>query len=154
MDRIALRILEEELGKDAGALEEAAAQARRMLEESSAGHLPACGHELNRFYNILEKSFERVAEAFENHFDKRGDYHGRLIERMNLEIRDIRPAFLPDDLLGPVREIKGFRHVFRHAYDLRLDPERLRPVVGHAEALAGKFGGLSTRFIERIAEKL
>jgi len=154
MDAVGIQILEDELRKDAEVLNRAALQAREMLEEQSAGHLPACGYELNRFYNILEKAFERIAETFENHFDKRGDYHERLISRMNLEIQGVRPCFLPDELLEAVRELKGFRHIFRHAYDLKLDPGRLTPLVAYAESLSEQFDGLCERFLRIVRSDL
>lgn len=154
MDALALQILEDELRKDGSVIVVAAAKARQMLEEESAGHLPACGYELNRLYNIAEKSFERVAEAFENHFDKRGDYHERLFARMNLEIHGVRPRFVPDELLSSVRELKGFRHVFRHAYDLELDPGRLEPLVAHAETFSREFAGICDRFLGEVRQRL
>lgn len=154
MDPVALQILEDELKKDGTVMAQAAARAREMLEETSPGHLAACGYELNRFYNILEKAFERVTETFENHFEKRGDYHERLIGRMNLEIQDVRPAFLPDELLPAVRELKGFRHIFRHAYDLELDPGRLAPLVDCAGELSTRFDGLREWFIQRARTDL
>ncbi len=71
-----------------------------------------------RLYNVFEKILERLCRGFENHFDERDDYHERLIQRLALALPGIRPAFIPQDALRNVRELKGFRHLVRHAYDL------------------------------------
>ena len=39
----------------------------------------------------------------------------RLIQRLALTLPGIRPAFIPKDGVRAVRELKGFRHVVRHA---------------------------------------
>jgi hypothetical protein len=139
MDRLGLSILVRELQEDAAVMAGAVALARQRLAAGFPGSLEACGYELNRTYNILEKSFERICVAFENHFDKRGDYHERLIERLSVDIPGIRPAFLPPTERAAVRDLKGFRHVFRHAYELSLLSHRLEELVRRAEHLSTRF---------------
>jgi len=154
MDRIALEILHEGLKQDAAVIQIAATLARKRLEQQNPGHLAACGFELHRLYNVLEKSFERVCEAFENHFEKRGDYHEKLIERMTLSLPEIRPSFLPSTLRGPVRELKAFRHVFRHAYDLEFRPDRLKELVDLAQEIGTAFPKCLAVFVEEVRRKL
>lgn len=139
MDPVAIQILEDGWRKDAATLQQAVETMRTRLAENSEGRWAATAFELNRFYNILEKSFERTCETFENHFQKGGSYHEKLIERMELEIHGIRPAFLPREALPAIRELKGFRHVMRHAYDLHLDPDRLTRLVHLAEDVGQAF---------------
>ncbi len=136
MDRIGLAILEQELKADATVMAEAARLADERLRDEHAGHLSPCGYELNRLYNVLEKSFERLCEAFENHFAKAGDYHERLLERMSLDLPGIRPRFLPPEFRSPVRELKSFRHFFRHAYDPILRSDRLAELVAAATGVS------------------
>ena len=45
---------------------------------------------------------------------------------MFLEIPKIRPAVLPSDLRAFLNDLRGFRHVFRHAYEFELDSEKLK----------------------------
>ena len=40
------------------------------------------------------------------------------------------------EAVGSLRELKGFRHVVRHAYDLTLVADRLESLVKYAEELA------------------
>ena len=39
------------------------------------------------------------------------------------------PHLFPEGLRQPLHELKAFRHVFVHAYDLELDPEKLALVL-------------------------
>ena len=136
MDAGGLIILLKEMERDGAVAREAAQKAAQRLREDSPGHLEACTYELARFYNVVERIFERLCEEFENHFEKRGECHEKLIQRLALDLEGIRPAFIPSDRIAEVRELKGFRHVMRHAYDLTLRPDRLAELSGIAERLA------------------
>jgi len=136
MDPLGLTILVRELAADAVILREASSSARKRLREQAGGYAEAAAYELARFYTVLEKAFERVSIGFENHFDKRHDYHERLLQRMTLDLPGIRPAFVPGDARDALRELKGFRHVVRHAYDLTLRADRLAELTTFAETIA------------------
>lgn len=154
MDRIGLEILHQELLSDARVLQNSASAARERVTQTYAGSSEACGYQLNRFYNILERGFERICESFENHFEKRGDYHEKLILRMTLSLPGIRPAFLPAESVESLRELNGFRHVFRHAYDLNLISDRLESLVNHAEELAAEQPGRIESFIREVQDNI
>src|SRR5580692_8007542 len=110
MDPAGLSILFKELQADSLVAGDAGRNAALRLRQKSPGYLEACAYELARFYTILEKMLERICEGFENHFEKRGDYHERLIQRLSLDLEGIRPAFIPRGRVADVRELKGFRH--------------------------------------------
>jgi hypothetical protein len=154
MDRIGLEILHQELLADARVLQDSARLARGRLSQRFAGSSEACGYQLNRFYNVLERGFERICESFENHFEKRGDYHEKLIQRMTLSLPGIRPAFLPEEVVSKLRDLKGFRHIFRHAYDMTLIEERLEPLVQLAETIAIEQPGRIESFIQAVQSQL
>lgn len=154
MDRIGLSILEQELRADVTVMAEAARLAAERLADEHPGHLSACGYELNRLYNVLEKSFERLCEAFENHFEKSGDYHERLLERVSLDLPGIRPRFLPAEYRSRVRELKSFRHFFRHAYDPILRGDRLTELVGDAREVVAAFPDWIRRFCAAVLREL
>jgi hypothetical protein len=136
LDPAGLTILLTELQADCVVAGGAGRKAATLLKQESPGRLEACAYELSRFYNVLEKMLERICEAFENHFEKRGDYHERLIQRLSLDLEGIRPAFIPRDRASDIRELKGFRHLTRHAYDLTLKADRLAELAQIAEQLA------------------
>lgn len=154
MDRVGLAILEQELAADAAVMADAARLATERLADEHPGHLSACGYELNRMYNVLEKSFERLCQAFENHFEKAGDYHERLLERMSLDLPGIRPPFLPSDFRSRVRELKSFRHFFRHAYDPILRVDRLAELVTDARGVSSAFPTWTRDFFDAVRKEL
>lgn len=152
MDPVALQILEDGWKRDAHVIGQAARIMRERLNEQTDGRWAAAGYEVNRIYNVLEKSFERLCETFENHFEKSGNYHEKLIERMQIAIQGIRPAFLPEDSIRPIRELKGFRHIFRHAYDLELEPKRIGQIASEAEWCAAQFPRWCSAFLASARE--
>ena len=135
MDPAGLSILLQELQADCAVVADAGHKAATRLRQQSPGHLEACAYELARLYNVLEKMLERICDGFENHLEKRGDYHERLIQRLSLDLDGIRPAFIPHGRASDIRELKGFRHVTRHAYDLTLRADRLAELARIAEQL-------------------
>jgi hypothetical protein len=142
MDASGLSILLAELEADCTVMADAGCKAGLRLRDQGPGHLEACAYELARLYNVLEKMLERICDAFE----KRGDYHEKLIQRLNLRLEGIRPAFIPAGRADEVRELKGFRHVMRHAYDLTLRPDRLSELVVVAERVAAEAPAWCARF--------
>jgi len=136
MDAEGLTILLKEMEVDCNVVRDAARKAAQRVGEQSPGHLEATAYELARLYNAFERLLERVCEEFENHFEKRGDYHEKLLQRLSLSLDEIRPAFIPADRLHDLRELKGFRHVMRHAYDLALRSDRLAELARLAQRLA------------------
>ena len=123
---------------------------RQRLAESTDGRWAAAAFEINRIYNILEKAFERLCQSFENHLEKTGRYHDTLIERVTLALKGIRPSFLPSEAVRDVRELKGFRHLFRHAYDLDLDPVRVQAAAENAARCVEGFDAWCRAFLEAV----
>ena len=150
MDAAGLTILLAELEADCSVLADAGRKAGLRLRDPFPGHLEACAYELARLYNVLEKMLQRICEAFENHFEKRGDYHEKLIQRLNLRLEGIRPAFIPPGRVDEVRELKGFRHVMRHGYDLTLRPDRLSELASVAERLAAELPAWCAEFGSKV----
>jgi hypothetical protein len=138
MDAAGLTVLLKEMETDCAVARDAANKAAQRARDQSPGHLEACAYELARFYNVLERMLERLCVEFENHFQQRGDFHEKLIQRAALELPGIRPAFIPKERMAEVRELKGFRHIMRHAYDLTLRADRLTELSGIAQTLAAQ----------------
>jgi len=94
------------------------------LNELSRAELESLGYSLHNIYNALENCFEQISLSFEDHVRDSIRWHRELLEKMFLTIKPLRPAVLPEQLRSLLGELLGFRHVFRHAYELRLDPAR------------------------------
>lgn len=125
MDAVGLEILERELAADRRVLMDAAGKASDRIGETHPGHLEACAYELARFYTVFERMLESICEAFENHFEREGDWHEKILTRLSLDLPGLRPALIPESAVGNLRELKRFRHLVRHAYDLILRQDRL-----------------------------
>jgi uncharacterized protein YutE (UPF0331/DUF86 family) len=69
---------------------------------------------------------------------------------LSIPIAGVRPALIPRELKNPLEELKGFRHVLVHAYDLELDPEKLTLLMKYAERVASEMPTLAEAFIERV----
>ena len=150
MDAVGLEVLLRELAADRAVLAGAVANAIDWIAQPAAGRLEACAYEMNRFYGVLERSLERVCESFENHLEKSGNYHERLLQRLALDLPGLRPPFLPANALPELSELRRFRHLVRHAYDLTLRPDRLRELIDIARGVSDALPGWCEKFGEAV----
>ncbi len=90
---------------------------------------------LHNLYCAFESIFQRIAQIFGNHISERADWHADLLRRMTLDIEGVRPRLLSAQAYDSLDELRRFRHVFRSAYRLRLDADRLALVYRKARAL-------------------
>ena len=112
-------------------VESSFAEGKRRNYELS--YVIATGYGLHNFYTGLEELFLRIAQTFENEIPK-DQWHLGLLQRMAIEIREIRPAVIDNDLLEKLSEFRGFRHFFRHSYGRSIDSQKI-------ELLMEKFPG-------------
>lgn len=91
------------------------------LQNPSAAEVDSLGYSLHNMYSAIENCFAQISLSFENHVRDRTRWHRELLEKMFLDIAPLRPAVLPEDLRSLLGDLLGFRHLFRNAYELRLD---------------------------------
>ncbi len=94
----------------------------KPLDEDKMVHL---AYQLHNLYSAYEDMFKEIAITFENNIDRNSGFHKNLLMRMKLNIPDIRPSVLTDDSYKLLGELMAFRHVFRHAYNYNLSPDRM-----------------------------
>lgn len=75
------------------------------------------------FYNACENIFLNIAKTFENNIEPQ-EWHKSILKRMKLDILEIRPAVISNNLYLILDEFRGFRHIFRHGYSFELDWEK------------------------------
>ncbi len=102
---------------------------------------------LHNLYNAFENIFQNIAAAFENSIDDMGRWHTQLLERMRLDLMPLRPAVITDEAYTALDELRRFRHMFRHAYSLRLDPMRLGIVLHNALLLKHLYVAMLNEFL-------
>ena len=83
------------------------------------------GYWLHNLFCAYEDLFKIVSAFWENNIGNDGAFHRALIRRMVLNIEGVRPALLSEKSFRHLDELRGFRHVFRHAYSYGLDDERV-----------------------------
>jgi hypothetical protein len=81
-------------------------------------------YHLHNLYNACENMLASIARAFENHIEDRSRWHSHLLQRMKLDLLPLRPAVLDEATFDRLDELRRFRHFFRTAYGVDLDPER------------------------------
>ena len=105
-------------------------------------------YHLHNLYNAFENVFQNIAAVFENSVDEVERWHVQLLERMRLDAMPLRPAVIDDVAYDALDELRRFRHLFRHAYRMKLDPLRLQLVVHKALALKTIYAGQLEQFID------
>ncbi len=98
---------------------------RPAFPEAEYRDLAAAAYCLHNIYNALGNSFEQISRTFENHVVDLAHWHKELLEKMFLDMAPVRSRIFADELRPVLNDLRGFRHLFRHAYDFQLDARRL-----------------------------
>lgn len=151
MDDVGLETLWIEMQADCHAATVAAETAHAMFNEEALSRLEGAGHHLSRFFNVTEQMSLRVAKAFENNIDDEKGWHTELIRRMTLTLPGIRPALLTAEMARCLQHLRGFRHIFTHAYDLDLDPAQLALQLGYMDIVNRELPIAARQFVEGVA---
>ncbi len=113
---------------------------------TSEDHLISVAY-LHNLYCAFGSIFHRIAEVFENHLSERSGWHAGLLHRMTLAIEDVRPTVLGPASYDSLDELRRFRHLFRSAYRMHLDTERLALVRKKAHVLEQVYRADMERFL-------
>lgn len=151
-----LLVLERDLRKDLEALERLWGQldAARPSQDVCEEHLIAVAYRLHNVYSACENIFRNIAAAFENSSDESAGWHARLLRRMTLDLSPLRPAVIDDEAAGCLDEMRRFRHLFRAAYGIELDPQRLELILAKSRQLRRIFPRQVEGFLDFLAELL
>ena len=123
-----IAILKSEINSDYEKLDRLFSRVRKsyneFLDSNDYAKLVETAFYVSQLYSGLENIFKNIAKTFENNIEQ--DYwHKSLLERMSLEIENIRPALITSDrCLQLLNELRAFRHYFRNAYDIEIDHEK------------------------------
>jgi uncharacterized protein YutE (UPF0331/DUF86 family) len=86
------------------------------------------GYLLHNLYCAVEDLFIEIPRTFENQLGDPSVYHRELLKKMSIEVPGVRPGVISSENLVLLDELRGFRHVFRHAYGFELDPAKVSAV--------------------------
>lgn len=110
------------------------------------------GYYLHNLYTAFEHICLVVAEAFENQISDRSQWHSLLLRRMTLDIEGMRPRLFSDETYRYIDELRRFRHVFRSAYSVTLDPQRMEMILARALDLRSLYQEDLTKFKEFLRQ--
>jgi hypothetical protein len=127
-------VLERSIQEDLEAVEEiyASLPPAPLSEEEPQEKLIVVAFHLHALYTAVENIFRNIAKTFENTLDDTAGWHTELLRRMRLDLSPVRPAVIDGATYEALDELRGFRHVFRSVYRLRLDARRLSIVLEFA----------------------
>jgi hypothetical protein len=154
MDRVGVTVLRREVAADCAVATEAFAQAEARVRDGAARDLEAAAFQLVRCYNALEQAALRVAKAFENQIEDDAGWHTEVMRRLTLDLPGIRPAvFQPMDL-SRLRELRAFRHLIVHAYELLLDRERMSRLLREGNEVFAHLEKRYANFFDEVLREL
>jgi hypothetical protein len=127
-----------------------------MVEQSAMSadttHPRIIGSILHDFYTGIERVFQRIALELEGGIPASATWHKDLLDDMALEIPDVRPAIITDDLREDLESYLRFRHVFRGSYGFELEPDRMRPLFEKLESVFQRFKQQMATFLEKMTD--
>ncbi|MDZ7343446.1 MAG: hypothetical protein ONA90_02905 [candidate division KSB1 bacterium] len=115
--------------------------------------LESLAYQLHNLYCAFEDLFRIVANHFENQISDQTAWHKELLSRMKLRIEGVRPPLLSGPAHELLSELRGFRHLFRHAYGYELEPEKIKLVLKKALALKKIYKKDFASFLRQLTTK-
>jgi len=124
---VRLRLLAELEGDRAslGRLAASIADLRATREDRGTMRALALAFQLERFYTAVEGVLTRVLRTLDGDVPSGPDWHSDLLRAASVAVEGLRPAIVPVDAVSPLRELLGFRHYARHAYDTPPETRRV-----------------------------
>ena len=113
--------------------------------------LDSVAYQIHNLYCSIEDLLKLIAKAFENNIGRGRDWHRVLLLRMSQPIEGIRPAFLSADSWEMLDQLRGFRHVVRHAYGKDIELTQLQVNVVVAQKLYDLIAQDIDVFLSQIA---
>lgn len=123
-------------------------------QDSHKDTLIVIAYHLHNLYNAFENIFLNIARTFENSIDNQSQWHAKLLEQMTLSINPLRPVVIDEVAYDCLDELRRFRHIFRHAYLIKLDPMRLQLVVYKANQLQPIYLAQIEKFLDFLSSYL
>jgi len=143
-----IRTLKADVASDVKAITEIYAALHRYdAEPMGDEQVIIVAYHLHNLYCAFESIFQRIAEVFGNQLSDQAGWHAELLRRMTLDIEGLRPRLLSEQAYDSLDELRRFRHLFRSAYRLRLDTERLALVRRKAQTLERIYRADVERFL-------
>ena len=100
-------------------------QQQKLIKKSGLDEAMIVTQALTNYYTCIETLFVRISKFFENNLDKE-QWHRSLLEKMTLEIEDVRPKVICVSVYHGLLELLKFRHFSRYYFELDYDWDKLK----------------------------
>ncbi len=103
-------------------------QKKKLKQEPGIDEAMIITQALTNYYTCLETIFLRISKFFENTIDN-DKWHRSLLEKMALDIEEIRPNVISDSVYEGLLELLKFRHFSRYYFEFDYDWDKIRFVL-------------------------
>jgi hypothetical protein len=114
--------------------------------------LESIAYQIHNLYSATEELMKIVATYFENNINESNQWHSLLLQRMKMDIPEIRPALLSLESYSILNSLRGFRHFFRHAYGATLEYEPLKTNLDKSLNLFPQIESDVNQFLLRLSD--
>ena len=135
---------------------ERAIQAARQHPDYQDLYMDSAALNLHDFYTGMERIFEQIGSTVDGHIPTGHNWHRELLQQMQSDLPELRPAVLSIEAVGFLDELLRFRHVVRNIYAFQFDPQRIARLVSLMRLALGQVQtDLSTfvTFVEQVARE-
>ncbi|HID93074.1 MAG TPA: hypothetical protein EYP60_03155 [bacterium (Candidatus Stahlbacteria)] len=130
------------------AIEEIFEKLEKLKGKKTEYEVISAGYYLHNLYCAFEDIFESVSAIFGNQVEDELQWHRELLLRMKLDIKGLRPRLISAEVYKILDELRRFRHIFRHAYEYELDPEKIEVVLQKIPRLKNSYRKDMEKFID------
>jgi hypothetical protein len=99
-------------------------------------NLRAIGSILHDFYTAIERIFRRISQNLDGELPLGENWHTQLLDRMTLNIPEVRIPVISKELKSQLHELLRFRHVFRNVYGYELKARKIEPLARKINKIA------------------
>ncbi|MCZ6679853.1 MAG: nucleotidyltransferase domain-containing protein [Candidatus Poribacteria bacterium] len=126
---------------------------RRIRKPPNQQRILVFGKHIHDFYAGVERIFERIERRMELSIPIGSNWHTLLLQQMEHEVPEHRPAVIDHALALRLHRYLRFRHLFRHTYGYELVWDELRPLAEMLPELFAEFKTGVERFLKRSEEE-
>lgn len=119
--------------------------------EDRLAYVESVALKLHNLYTACERIFDHIAGEVNGALPRPPDWHLRLLRTMGIEVPEVRPRVLSDDLIGQLGDYLRFRHHVRNACGFKLDEDKLEHLVTIVDRVSSRFDQQIQTFVARKA---
>lgn len=125
----------------------------KKLTVNDEAILESIAYQIHNLYCATEDLLKIVASCFENNISSSSQWHSLLLQRMSMDIPNIRPAFLSANSLTILNNLRSFHNFFRHAYSATIEYDQLKINLDKALKLKENLDADIYQFLLRLGDE-